>query len=291
MSVDSDLSVFDHPIEEDGIKYYVFPAGYPLFKANQTNKETIFSKGYPSFFGMKNMSAEYIEAYEEEYGIIFEYITTRELNLLALDDKSTQSYLYNKAPREIQKILEDNYGYHNGVRNSVGEKDKQFAKYLCSLGYDGYATNIMPTDFGGIFHIELLICDASTAIQFVQRITDANKIEFILEKARLKKHGDELKERRKKKPRHEEEDTSPRRNMFGSPPRGNMFESPPSTPPRANGNLFGNDFSTPPSTPPRAKGNLFGNDFRTPGGKKREKKTYKKGGKEKRKTNRRRTKK
>jgi hypothetical protein len=297
---DSDLSVFDHPIEEKGIKYYVFPAGYPLFKAKQTSaKATKFTNNFPSFFGIKNMSHEYIEAYEEEYGIIFEYITTRKYKLLALDDKSTQTHLYTRAPSNIQKILEDNYGYTNNIRNSVGEKDKEFANYLCSLGYDGYATNVMSTDFGGKFHIELLICNAKDGIEYVQRITHDSKIDYILETGQSKRHANELKESRKKKPRHDVESSDmeitgspPRRNMFGSPPRRNIFESPPrgnmfESPPR--GNMFGNDFSTPPSTPPRVSGSLFGSDSppSTPkGGKKINKKTYKKNKKGKRKTNR-----
>lgn len=327
MSGNSDLSVFDHPIEEDGMNYYVFPAGYPLFKANQTNKETIFSKGYPSFFGMKNMLPEYIKSYEDEYGIIFEYITRHELNLLALDDPVTQSNLYNKAPSEIQKILKDNYGYIDndgngtGIRNSVGEKDKQFAKFLCSFGYDGYATNKMKTDFGGEFHIELLICDASTEIEFVRRITnDAQKIESILEKAKLKRLG-EMQEakrqeaKRNKKRRYEDEDTMdisvspPGRNMFESPPRVTApmelsnYDSPQATSSMAFSNYDSPQATPPPSTPPPSTlppstppiSNGIFSFFSSPstpkGGKKREKKTYKKNAKGKRKTNRRRTKK
>ena len=285
MSGNSDLSVFDNPIEENGVKYYVFPAGYPLFKANKNPaiRPTTFRDGIPSFFGVKNIDEGYIKAFESEYGIVFEFVTKREYKLIALDDPVTQANLYNKAPEDIQKILKDNYGYGTGIRNSVGEKDKQLAMYLCNLGLEGYATNKMHTDFSE-FHIELLICNAKDGIEFSRQITDDSKAEYIISDAKSKKLDEDLRNARKKKRRYEDEDTMdisvspPRKNMFESPPRGNMFESPP------RGNMFG-------SESPTATGKLSSDEYRTPGGKKREKKTYKKNAKGKRKTNRRRIKK
>lgn len=99
----SDLSVFQRPIIENGMKFYLFPEGYPLFKARKATEPTAFRHGIPSFFGIKHMSPEYIESYEEQYGIIFEYITTRPYKLVALDDRSTQERLRREAPKEIQK--------------------------------------------------------------------------------------------------------------------------------------------------------------------------------------------
>lgn len=270
----SDLSVFDNPISENGIKFYVFPIGYPLFKAKSGTTPTAFRNGVPSFFGIKNMAPEYIESYEEEYGIIFEYITTKPYKLIAFDDETTQERIRSEAPRHIQKIIDENYGYKTKYRDSVGEKDRQLANYLCENGYEGYATKPMPTDSGGIFHIELLICHSVDGIQFVRRITDKRKISYIMEKAQLKKHGKEMEEQRKlnkKKARRQVEDED---EDYGSPIKRPVtnhlfgFDSPPR-------NAFdSNAFDSPPR-----KGSLFG-------GKKKKKRTKNRKNKKKKKTQR-----
>ena len=75
-------------IQENGIYYYIIPKNYPLFKA--TNNYDINTGGLfltPNrfyFFGAKDENPEYIESYEEIYGIIFEFVTTREYKLLAI---------------------------------------------------------------------------------------------------------------------------------------------------------------------------------------------------------------
>ena len=320
MNDNSDLSVFDRPIEEDGIKYYVFPAGYPLFKANRKGTPTTFRHGIPSFFGIKNSDLGYISAFEKEYGIVFEFATTREYKLIALDDQATQKYLYDNAPPDIKEILEDNYGYDTGIRDSVGEKDKQLAMYLCQLGLEGYATNKMKTDFGGEFHIELLICNAKDGIQFSRQITDDKTAEYIIKEAISKKHAQDLKDARRSAKRRPDDSTisevsgSPLKKMsygissFDSPPRVTApmelsnYDSPQATsnrtpPPRMALSHFDSPTpppsTPPPSTPPISNGifSFFSSPSTPKGGKKREKKTYKKNAKGKRKTNRRRIKK
>ena len=104
------------------------------------------------------MNPEYIESYEDEYGVIFEFVTMREYRLIALDDKQTQTTLYQNAPANIKRILENNYGYHNDLRNSVSGPDREISQYICSLGYDGYGIHDMRTDnMGGIFPITCCI--------------------------------------------------------------------------------------------------------------------------------------
>ena len=232
----SDLSIFKNPIAKDGVKYYIFPSGYKLFKANYSNEPTPFISGIPSFFGIKNTSSEYIELYEEEYGIIFEFVTTKDYKLLALDDKDTQRFLYSTAPDNIKRILKNNYGYETGLRDSDGDKDRELANYLCANGYEGYATSKMPTPSGGFFHFELLICSAFEGVQFVQKVTREERCDYLIQKGMLSKHVKSMREKRSRK--------------RPSPP------SSPSSPPSSSGtNLFGSD--SPPSSP-FAKKKLFG---------------------------------
>ena len=287
----SDLSVFQHPIIENGIKFYVFPEGYPLFKAKKGTEPTEFRRGIPSFFGIKNMLPEYIDSYEEEYGVIFEYITTRPYKLVALDDESTQEQLRSEAPPEIQKIIDENYGLKTKYRDSVSEKDRMLANYLCERGYEGYATQPMKSDSGGTFHIELLICDAVDGIQFVTRVTDSKKISYIMEKEKLKQLGKELENKQKQEriARRKEvidEDTIGHTMLFEG--EEDTFESPIkkiksnpnidfNTPPRGR-NLFGDD----DDDVPRGR-NLFGDDD-VFGGKKRRKTNRRKKNKNKRKS-------
>lgn len=176
--------------EVDGMIYYIVPAGLPLFKATKTydprTQGLHLNPNAHYFFGVRNMDRGYIASYEEEYGIIFEFITTRQYKLLALDKKETQTQLYNSAPEDIKTILRKNYGYVSGIRNSVNEADQRLSKYLCTQGYDGYAIHHMETDFGGSFHPEFMICNIQNGIQYVRQVTGESQMHAILDKEREK---------------------------------------------------------------------------------------------------------
>jgi hypothetical protein len=244
----SDLTVFDRPVIDatTGLTYYVFPKGYPLFKAdkswNKNNTPPKFEIGKHPFFGLKKMDEEYIETYETQYGVIFEFITTREYRLIALDKTTTQFVLHEKAPENIKTILEKNYGYGNkGIRDSVSEADRELSSYLCSKGYEGYAIHGMPTDtIGGIFNDELMICDA-TGIELVGQITPDNRAQGINDRGKSDTHAKNLKTARKTAKRNSFEptnetsppktlkanaDSSPLQHIFNFP--GNYsYDSPP----------------------------------------------------------------
>jgi hypothetical protein len=190
-------------IEESGIMYYVIPENYSLFKATKTydpmsgglylNPKKFY------FFGVKNETPEYIKSYEEEYGIIFEFTTTRPYKLLALDKKETQTKLYDDAPRKIQLILEKNYGYTNGLRDSESNNDRELSEYICRTGrYDGYAIKHMSTYLGGSFHPEFMFCDIS-GINYVKKITSDVRVNEILAEKKEKEVAEQLKEQRKNK--------------------------------------------------------------------------------------------
>lgn len=260
----SDLSVFDNKVEENGLSYYVFPPNYPLFKAHKRlNKgSTItFRPNRHYFFGLKNMDEEYINDYETEYGVIFEFKTTRTYRLLALDDKETQITLYNEAPANIKIILENNYGYKSGKRDSLSEPDRILTEYLCSINQEGYAIHNMSTYSGGIFHDELAICDAS-GIDYVTQVTPEYRAKSIIESGKLQELSNQMKESRKKT-------------------KTQFLQSPSSSPPsfRGNNRLFDDDDEFSLNKPNALKSNLFmddDDDTALLGGKKYKKKTNRK---------------
>jgi len=243
---------FGNKIEENGMSYYVLPPSLFLFKATKQPGSLSLQPGQLSFFGVKNMSPGYIEDYEEEYGVIFEFVTTREYKLLALDDHATQEKLYEAAPPSIQDILERNYGFETGVRDSQSDPDRELSMYLCKQGYEGYAIQSMRTDMGGTFHPEFMICDVG-GIQYVNQITPPSRAKRIIDAAKMRRISDQTMLNRKKgrlsfSPA---ETTSPLQrvksnSLFGddeivSP--SNAYRSPMS-PPRSfahSSSLFGSD--------------------------------------------------
>ena len=195
--------VFKTPIEENGLKFYQFPIGYSLFKAskyiNPSKPEITLEPNTPYFFGLKNMNDYYIASYEEAYGVIFEFKMLTPYKLLALDDPATLAKLYKSSPVNIQQILKSNFGFqpdlmspNSNKRLSIDTSDKELARYLCKLGYQGYAIYKMATDFKGSFHPELLICNCQ-GIQFVKQITSTEKMNKILDDAKLYKISSDMK--------------------------------------------------------------------------------------------------
>ena len=189
-------------IQEDDIYYYVIPVGYPLFKATKNYDTTtgglfLDPNGF-YFFGVKEEDPEYIASYEEEYGIIFEFVTKQEYKLLALDKKETQEKIYADAPNNIKNILEKNYGYNtkNEFRNSESDPDRELSQYLCKKGYNGYAIKHMATDFRGTFHPEFMFCDIR-GIGYVKKITTDKRVDQILESTKLKTISTQMKTSRK----------------------------------------------------------------------------------------------
>ena len=244
-------------IIEDGMAYYIISAGVPLFKATKRSDTLVLRPGRLSFFGVHNLDPDYIASYENEYGIIFAFETTRPYKLLALDHPATKAMLYYRAPENIKRILRINYGYTmSGRRDSELNSDLTLSQYLCDEGYEGYATNFMQTDTGE-FHPEFMICRVD-GMRPLGRITnDPTKIGNILQRGEIDQVSRDLKVSRKSKQQRTESpyaararpstlfasDDSPSspyrfatsRLTFGSDNEGNL------TPNLFNSGLFGDD--------------------------------------------------
>ena len=201
-------------IIEDGLAYYIIPKGLRFFRAkkgsryNITPDFSVLTLNPRAFFGVYNMDRDYIESYEDKYGVIFAFETTRPYKLLALDHPTTKMALYASVPPNIRDVLRINYGYTmSGKRNSQLNSDLVLSQYLCDNGYQGYATNFIETDID-YFDPEFMICDVG-GIKSLGRITDPSRIRSIVESGKLKKHSEELEAARQEKRKNRQRAESP----------------------------------------------------------------------------------
>ena len=157
--------------EINGINMYIIPSGTILYRgdSNFTDiKHPDLLKGDYKFLTPD-------PEYADKYGIVFEFKTNKELQLVALDDISKEFFV--NAPEDIQDILEDNYGYTSHKRDSVEEKDKKISQYICDQGYQGYAANTMESKgFDDDLDAEVIICHAEQYLERIKRVTEENRI-------------------------------------------------------------------------------------------------------------------
>jgi hypothetical protein len=182
------------PIQlEDGLFYYILPQGYKLFRGDNSLYFGEELPGKMTFFSIGPGEVE-------QYGMVFEFELQRPYKLLALDHPTTKEILYENAPFEMRNIMENNYGFHTTRRNSVGEKDRRLSAYLCENGFEGYATNEMLNIDDAIndFHVEVVLCDPSH-VKMMKQITPEEKRIFKIDEVKLRQHGKEQDERRKRK--------------------------------------------------------------------------------------------
>jgi hypothetical protein len=182
----------------DGMAYYILPVGFRLFRAKKGSRYNIntdfsvLTLNPRAFFGVYNEGPDYIESYEDKYGVIFAFETTRSYKLLALDHPTTKRVLFDIVPPYIQDVLRTNYGYNmSGKRNSRLNSDLVLSQYLYDNKYEGYATNFMQTDTGK-FQPEFMICHVD-GIKSLGRITnDPRRIGIIVERGKADKIRAEL---------------------------------------------------------------------------------------------------
>ena len=271
-------------IIEDGLAYYIIPKEFRFFRAkkgsryNITPDFSVLTLNPRAFFGVYNMDRDYIESYEDKYGVIFAFETTRPYKLLALDHPTTKMALYSRVPKNIQDVLRINYGYTmSGKRNSQLNSDLVLSQYLCEKGYQGYATNFIETDID-YFDPEFMICDVG-GIKSLGRITDPSRIASIVESGKLKKHSEELEAARQEKRKNRQRPESP---YVARVPPTSLFASYDS-PPRAPSRLTFGDMDTDnqENTPPNLfRSGLFDDDSddedKRGGLRKRKRRSYKK---------------
>lgn len=249
--------------DNDGMYYYILPKGSKLYRGD--NRFKMREKTWkeitkrPTFFALNQEDAE------TSYGVTYELITDKEYKLLALDNKHTISILLSKINDIIiRKIIELHYGF-KGTRNSNLEDDLKLTNYLCELGYEGYATNKMSTDFGGFFHSEIMICYPKY-IHSPRQVTDETKVNKMIEDYKLNRLARETQINRKPKKsvfiHSEDDDNDENISNFNlgfdklsiNDYKKTLFESPPRSIP--NRNLFANESYHSPHR--SIQNNLFG---------------------------------
>lgn len=165
--------------DEGGIRYYELPEGFDLYRGDSDPKYKgimVFEKeDTQRFFGFNQ------ETTEEEYGITFEFETKRQLNLLALDKNNTDKFLELVESRtdkdfdydELLDILNKNYGYKTGTRDSVSKQDNILSRFIRMKlpEFDGYACDKMKKQGGGTFHAEAMICYPKDKLTIGKRVT------------------------------------------------------------------------------------------------------------------------
>lgn len=152
--------------------YYIIPPNTNVYRGD--TKEYVRGGDEipetPTFFGLK-------PGYVKNYGLVNNYFTTRELKLIALDKPKKNQSLYDSSSTKIRNILNRNYGFQTGLRDTDYKQDHELVKYLCKEGYDGYFIGRMPVVSDAIieeyeddsddeniaeprkFHAEMAICN------------------------------------------------------------------------------------------------------------------------------------
>lgn len=187
------MSIAHQTDKKTGIIYYSLPKGTVLYRGDSDpkigNKMTL--ENQITFFGFDQGNVE------ENYGVAYKFRTTNELKLIALDKIGLDNDIKTKflaiidkkcknqeEYEKIKRILDENYGYKNGIRTSVSKNDKTISQFICDnfTKYDGYACEEMQTDFGGKFHSEAMICKPKDNLVGGEIVTEESKIKGMREK-------------------------------------------------------------------------------------------------------------
>lgn len=218
-------------LDDNPVKFYNIPSGFVLFKGlpielaknyeSQPNKIELARRGIGSyFFALPSDDKEYIESLENMYGVVYEYQTKREFQLLAMDDYDTVRVLYQMAPEDVQKILIQNYGYsleatQLGSRASDRNGDAILENYLKTNINLGYAIFNMQTDSGGRFHPELFFCNITPGeITCNGMVTTKKRYGIVEENIRMRALGEQQRNDKKKRRFAQTPDSSNEENVL-----------------------------------------------------------------------------
>jgi len=173
------------PYNDDttGFKYYFLPVGSILYRgdSNQMGGPVVLDNRV-TFFGFDQ------ENVETNYGVAYKFITRVDMKLIALDQNKDTPF-YTSLDLDYKKILDENYGYRTGKRDSVSSQDKKISQFICDnyKGYDGYACRQMQTDMGGTFHSEAMICLPKDKLGEAGKVTTASKEEELRNEFKLRR--------------------------------------------------------------------------------------------------------
>jgi hypothetical protein len=200
--------------DKNKIKYYLIPKGTTLYRADSENKgETLALRDQITFFGFDQ------ENVEENYGITYEFKTNKQLKLLAIDKNNSKEFLdiIKKSNDEVVTILNKNYGYKTGFRDSDAKKDNILSEFICKhfQDYDGYACDEMQTQTGHL-HAEVMLCSPANKFQGLGKlVTHTDKIQGLREKHNLIQRGLEMEQQRREARNKNKRTAYQGTNLFG----------------------------------------------------------------------------
>jgi len=251
------------------ITYYIVPENTRLYRGDtELYMRDMQLENTPTFFGLEKSRVK-------NYGMLFSFITLKELRLVALD-KPNQAF-FDQSPSDIKSILNAQFGFNKSpsIRETIREKDYKLVNYLCEAGYDGYMIDEMDVPFDmpldepdtteddhsridpSKFHRELALCSPMNKVQLINpkqaisKYTSAN-VQSLIEKNKLMKSKYALDAQRrdaKKKrrtPQMNDELMRPDRNFMGKSSIG-LFGSDSDEDNTYLFNSFGEDTYSSPS--------------------------------------------
>jgi hypothetical protein len=161
--------------DKNGIYVYKLKSNAVLFRGDSSIKRRAnYELGDRiTFFGIDK------ENVEHNYGITFEFVVEKPMTLIAIDRNNGNRDFLDRLPDKMQRILNINYGYGESMkRNSTPRSDVKLSEFIRDnlSEYDGYGCNEMPTDSGGTFHSEIMVCHPTDFIGDGVRVTDDGKL-------------------------------------------------------------------------------------------------------------------
>lgn len=140
---------------EQGTILYRGDTPYFLERKGQPSNELVL-ENKPTFFALEPDDVH-------QYGIIYGWKVSNDIELPLLDNHEVMTEIYNGATKrpDVQKVMRENYGYNpdGGFvnRESYFEKDIIFYQYLCEQGYPGYASYDL--EDGERTSVEIMVCN------------------------------------------------------------------------------------------------------------------------------------
>lgn len=188
------------PIREREYYVYSLHSGTTLFRGSKNPRKSLHVSGM-TWFAFDELNAS-------QYGTVSKYELTSNINksLLALDCWDTLHWLYTNinesalgrarqdnangvgheltlpnshfSPENIRKVLKSQFGYTPDknkpvLRSSDPKPDLLLTKYICALGFSGYAIKQMKTYTGGNFHPEVAFCTAEHHCRYLSTVKPA----------------------------------------------------------------------------------------------------------------------
>lgn len=112
-----------------------------------------------------------------QYGYPSQYRLKNGLTLLAIDEINETHPFFTGLDKDMKDKFNIFFTYDNNgnkQRVSIPENDYDLCKYICSLGYDGYAMNEMEDDMNGNFHAEVALNNGNNKLILIQHINVDN---------------------------------------------------------------------------------------------------------------------